>query len=232
MPHRAWNKGFTKETNVSVRRISDTMRRKRVDNFKEWRDTRREEGSLPDYGKLKQNGDLAELIGVTLGDGSIHKYARTEGLRIVSNANNQGFIERYANIVERVFEKKPSVTRRRQSNAVDIRLYQKHISSRLCIPAGARAALNIKVPLWIGKKKPYLIRFLRGLYEAEGSYCVHAPTYTYKFLFSNSNASMRKIVFDFTRQIGFHPHISGNQVQLSKREEVGRIRKLLKFREY
>lgn len=53
------------------------MKEKGLDNFAAWRKRQ------PVPQELEKNGDLAELIGMVLGDGSIHKYERTEGLRIV-----------------------------------------------------------------------------------------------------------------------------------------------------
>ncbi|MEI7777747.1 MAG: hypothetical protein WCI52_04025, partial [bacterium] len=77
----SWNKGLNKENNTSVRKISDTMKSKKIDNFRLWRLKMKEAGKMGGERPLVKNGDLAELIGMTLGDGSIHKYARTEGLR-------------------------------------------------------------------------------------------------------------------------------------------------------
>jgi hypothetical protein len=41
-----WNKGQTKYTNLSVKKISDTMKEKRIDNFKEWRDKMKTKGKI------------------------------------------------------------------------------------------------------------------------------------------------------------------------------------------
>jgi len=112
-----------------------------------------------------------------LGDGNITKFPRAEALTIASNAKNDGFIKRYSLIVEKVFSKKPSVSKPR-GGCVKIRLYQKNISKRLNIVTGSRKNIEAKIPLWIFKNRNYLIRYLRGLYEAEGSFCIHKPTYT------------------------------------------------------
>ena len=189
-------------------------------------------GKIGGEKSLVKNGDLAELIGMTLGDGSIHKYARTEGLRIVLPTNKPDLIKRYTILVEKVFSKKPSVIKRKGVNCVDIRLYQQNISQRAGIPNGARAELNIKVPIWILKNKDFVIRYLRGLYEAEGSLCFHEPTYTHKFLFANKNPSMLENVFRLMKSLGLHPHKGKYQIQISKKEEVKKAVELLRFRRY
>ncbi|OHA78510.1 MAG: hypothetical protein A2V96_02715 [Candidatus Yonathbacteria bacterium RBG_16_43_6] len=230
---RNWNKGKTKDTNLSVKKISDTMRLRKIDNFKVWREKMKALGKVKsDYLPLKKNGDLAELIGVILGDGHICKYPRCEELRLISNSNNSGFIERYADIIEKVFKKKPYIISSNQTNSTKIGVYEKLISKRIGIAVGARKDLIITVPEWILKKREYMIRYLRGLYEAEGSFCVHEQTYTHKFLFANRNISMLNNVFELMKRLGFSPHKSKDQIQISKKDEVYRAMEVLSFRDY
>ena len=187
-----------------------------------------------DYPALIRNGNLAELVGVVLGDGHIWKYPRTEELSIFSNSNNLGFIERYSGLVEKVFGKKPVNTIHSKKNCIRIRIYEKHIGERLGVPISPRRDKNIKIPRWILDNNQYIVRYLRGLYEAEGAYCRHAATSTWKLFFSNKNESMLKNVFMLIQKLGFHPHISKNnyKVQLSKKEEVLKAVEMLEFRKY
>jgi len=184
------------------------------------------------YPALKKNGDLAELVGVVWGDGYIGVFPRTEILRIVSNSNNPGFVKRYTNLVEKIFEKSPHVAKRKTSNCIDITIYQKNISKRLDIPAGAKGNKDARVPKWISEDKEYTIRYLRGLYEAEGTLATHKSTYTHKFIFSNRNESMLRNVERLLKKLGFHPHASKDKVQISRKEEVEKASELLQFRQY
>lgn len=229
-----WSKGFTKYTHPSVKKISETMKRRKIDNFAKWREKAKRKGLIPrGYPSLEKNGDLAEFIGVVLGDGHIHKHERTESLLIASNSNNPGFINRYSGLVEKLFKKKPHLSKARQDyNCVRIRVYQKYLSKRLGIPTGNRGKIKFNIPAWIWKNNEFLIRFLRGLYEAEGSFCVHKPTSTYKLLFANRNKSLLDIVFIGLQKIGFRPHRSLYKIQLSKKEEVYKCKDLIQFRYY
>lgn len=230
---RNWNKGFTKNTHPSLLKTSETMKAKKIDNFFVWRDKMIKDGKLKNhYKSFSKNGDLAELIGVTLGDGTITKYPRTEEIRIFSNSNNKGFINRYSNLVEKIFQKKPYVKKIKNVNCIKISLYQKEISKRLNIPTGKRGDLEIKVPDWILLNKKYIVRYLRGLYEAEGCFCVHKSTYTYKFIFSNTNKSILLNVYNLLVILGFNPHQSPTQIQLSRKLEVSKAIKVLGFRNY
>ncbi len=227
-----WCRGYTKKTHPSVLKISNTFKRKKIDNFAKWRERMKKLGKIKSsYPPLERNGDLAELIGVSLGDGNIFKFARTEALTIASSAKNIGFIQRYSLFIKKIFSKKPKINKPYRG-CVRIRLYEKYISRRLDFPTGNRKNQNTKIPFWILKNREYLIRYLRGLYEAEGSFCVHKPTYTYKFLFSNRNEFLLNNVYMALKILGFHPHRSEYKVQISKKEEAYRVKDLIKFRQY
>jgi len=228
-----WSRGQTKYTNSSVAKIAETFKRRKIDNFAVWRLNARKLGIIPQgYPSLKRDGDLAFLIGLVLGDGNIHKFERTEGLRIALGSDKPDLWKYAAKVVTKVFDKRPSVRKVRNSNCMTITLYQNKISERLDIPSGSRARRKIQVPKWILAKREYVVRYLRGLYEAEGSFCVHKPTGTYKLLFSNKNDSMINNVWRLVKFLGFHPHISSNKVQISKRKEVYEAVSMLGFRKY
>ncbi len=229
-----WSKGYTKYTHPSIAKISRTFKRKGIDNFARWRREMEAQGRFyHSYPDLPQTGDLAELIGVVLGDGHVEKFPRTEALTIAGNSKNVGFIKRYARFVKVVFGKQPYIGGSQKfKNCTRIRIYQKDISRRLGIPTGSRGKLRVEAPHWIWQNPEFLIRFLRGLYEAEGSFCVHRSTSTHKLLFSNRNSSLLGIVYRGLQVLGFHPHRSRDKIQLSRREEVYRCKTLLRFRQY
>ncbi len=186
-----------------------------------------------EYLPLKKDGDLAELIGVVLGDGHIWVYPRTEELSIFSNANNPGFVERYRKLVASIFGKNPKITfSNKQKTCIRIRIYEKYIAFRLGIPISPRLHKDISLPRWISSSQQYIVRYLRGLYEAEGSFSVHKPTSTYKLFFANQNASLLRIVPLLLRRLGFHVNVSGSKVQVSRKEDVYRLKELIEFRKY
>ena len=209
------------------------MKDRKLDNFKMWRDKMKAEGKIKsEYSDLRKDEDLAELMGVVLGDGHIRPYPRTEELSIFSNSNNPGFINRYSLLVEKLFCKKSTITKHSGENCTRIRIYEKHISSRLGVPFSPRGELKIRVPAWISSNKNYIVSYLRGLYEAEGSHSVHEPTCTYKVQFSNRNISMLDNVFKLVSKLGFHPHRSKYMIQISRKAEVFEFLELIKFRNY
>jgi len=228
-----WNKGFTKETHPSVLKISQTMKWKKIDNFRRWRDEMKLNGRIKNtYPLFPKNEFLAELIGVTLGDGHIQKFPRTERIIIAANSKNKGFIDRYALILEFLFNKKPTLMKSKNSNCVRISLYEKNISKRLGIPTGSRKNVVTKLPQWINKDDKLLTSCLRGLYEAEGSFCIHKPTSTYKIFFANKNDSLLSTVHNSVKKLGFNPNRSGTKIQISRKADVYKFKELINFRNY
>jgi hypothetical protein len=228
-----WNKGQTKETHPSVAKISNTMKKLGIDNFRHWRNKMMLLGKIKSfYALFRKNGDLAELIGAILGDGHIEIFPRTERLTISSNSNNQGFVKRYSLLIQKVIGKTPTV-KKQKTNCIKIYLYEKYLSKRLGIPAGDRSNIDWNIPGWIWKKRNYLIRYLRGLYEAEGSFSIHKPTYTYKIFFTNSNRSLLNSTYQGLLKIGLmSAHLEKSRVTVSRKIDVFGLKDLLSFRSY
>ncbi len=203
------------------------MKARKIDNFKQWR-----KNHPVLYTKISRNGDLAEYIGVVLGDGNIEKFPRTERITIIGDTRKMGFVVRYAILTEKLFCKRPTVAKLKDSNGVRISLYQKFMARRLGIPTGNRKNFPYKLPSWIARNENYLLRFLRGLFEAEGSLSIHVPTCTYNFAFSNLNQHLLLIVRDALRKLEFHPEVRHNAIRIRKKAEVERLRDMLHFREY
>jgi len=203
------------------------MKARKIDNFKKWRDSHR-----VNYAHIPHSGDLAEYIGVVLGDGNIEAFPRTERIVIVGDAAKMGFIDHYVAMTEQLFKKAPAVAKTSYSNAVRISLYQKFISKRLGIPTGDKEQLAYVLPLWIERNERYLVRFLRGLYEAEAYLSIHLPTCAYNFGFVNTNPHLLKIIENALLRLEFHPEVRHNAIRIRRKAEVERLKNLLQFRQY
>ena len=90
----------------------------------------------------------------------------------------------------------------------------------------------VHLPEWIWSERRYLIACLKGLFEAEGSYSVHAPTYTYNLSFSNRNRALLDEVERALTFMGFHPERRSYAVRLRKKQEAVRFIEIIRFRSY
>ncbi|MBI4313599.1 MAG: hypothetical protein HY594_02160, partial [Candidatus Omnitrophica bacterium] len=208
--------------------MSETLKAKGIDNFAQWRLKARLSGKIPlTHIPLVRTEQLAFLIGMVLGDGHVERFPRSERLRIVLGADKPLLWKHVVKVVKAVFSKEPWVQRRKEAAAVDISLYQTRLSERLGIPTGPRGALNVQLPEWILSERQYLIVCLKGLFEAEGSYSAHAPTYTHNLSFSNRNRSLLDEVERALIFLEFHPERRWNAVRLRKKHEVARFIELI-----
>lgn len=225
MPHRAWNKGLTKENSAGLARIAQARRSK--NNFASWH-----KANPVHYASLNQDTNLAFLIGLVLGDGNIYQSPRTESLTLALGTDKPALWQHAADVIEKIFDKRPYVAKITSSECMRVRIYQKHISERLGIPTGARGDITMQIPDWINENKTFLIAYLKGLFEAEGSFCIHLPTYTYNFAFANHNKSLLDIVERSLTRLGFTPRRRTFNIALRKREEALAFEKLISFRKY
>lgn len=230
---KPWNLGRNKNNDKRVRKISETFKRDKIDNFAVWREKARKSGLIPNTSRpLKKTVNLAFLIGLILGDGNINTMARTQCLRVVLGTDKPKLWKYTVYIINQVFNKKPSAHKRKYANCMNISLYQNDLSDRLGIPSGARKNLEIKLPEWIWKNDKMLISAIKGLYEAEGSFSIHKRTYTYNLSFSNLNITLLNEVESALKKFGFHPERRPDAVRLRKKRETFEFQKLIGFRKY
>jgi hypothetical protein len=72
----------------------------------------------------------------------------------------------------------------------------------------------------------------RQAHRVKAEYSVHIPTGTYNFAFVNTNQSLLSIVRDSLVRLEFHPEVRHNAIRIRKRDEVFRLKDLLRFRQY
>jgi len=228
-----WNKGHTKKTHPSIQKISQTMKKRKIDNFRQWRDEMKRLGTIKSkYPPLQKNKELSELIGLVLGDGNLYKHKRTERLTISFNTKYPNIIKRGRYLIEKIFQKKSTGCQIETTNCARIWLYEKNNSKRLGIPCGAKKNHQLRIPKWIWESEKLLRACLIGLFNAEGSYSVNKPTYTYNLQFSNTNKSLLKNVHRALKMLKYNPNLRKNTVRLRRKEEARKFLKEIRFQEY
>ena len=141
---------------------------------------------IKQYQKLVKNSNLAELIGIVLGDGNLYKHPRTENLRITLNSKDQPYIFHVAELICKIFNKHPSIIKRNGKNAVSVSLYQGKISHRLDIPSGNKIKNDVVIPAWIFIKRKHRVRCLKGLFETDGCFQKDDENYAQYIEFKNN----------------------------------------------
>lgn len=117
--------------------------------------------------------ELAEFIGILFGDGYINKYKKYNYVIEVSGHKEKDLLyhsKHIRKICMNVFNKEPKLTIRKNQNTLYSRIFSKRIFlelERLGMPRGKKK--NLTIPSWIRNNKEFTIRFLRGLYDTDGS---------------------------------------------------------------
>lgn len=218
---------MTKDDHPALARIA--LQRREKNNFSDWYKTRRE--SI-EYVKPKPSAPYAELYGAILGDGCIERYARTERLIISFNSKEVEHIAHIKQIMEGIFKKEPKLRHRKDSQCIDVYIYQKYLSERLNFPTGVKFRHILTIPDWIKQSKLYSIRCLKGLFEADGSWVIDKKNNTNVIALTSVSQSLLKDTYDVLVELGFHPNLYQRTVRLARRAETEKFAKLINFRQY
>lgn len=153
-----------------------------------------EESFMPDI-----NNELAELIGILLGDGGISR--KVIVISIQSKA--KGYIERVRKLVKSVLKYELRFHKRKNKEVVDLKIHS--VARVACLlqlglKMGNKVEMQVKIPDWIKANNEYFISCIRGLIDTDGyrgKYQKRDSQYTwYQYHVGFGNHSVR-LVDDF-----------------------------------
>lgn len=222
-----WNKGKTKYTHPSLMKLSKRLTKQKRWNFSKWQEENRIR-----LESLEKNCDLAELIGIILGDGNLSKYSRTEGLRVVCHSEKKKYMKHIAGLVEKVFKQRPKILKRKKEQATDIVFYKCGLSEALKLPCGNKINNGVSIPFWIKRDENYSISCLKGLFETDGTFCEDKENYTCVIEFKNSCKNLLQDVYEILKKMNYNPQLSRKYVRLARKKEVKEFRRIIDFRNY
>lgn len=178
----------------------------------------------------EQSVDLAEFIGIFLGDGSLGKHYIGIYLNSVSDRLYISYVKK---LCTQLF-KGATVTCNKKKNENCTRV---QISS--VIVARFLTGMRLKpkaIPSWIYNSESYIKACIRGLFDTEGSisfkiYKAKKKISVYKQLnFRNANLDLIKFVRDNLKLFGFKPTMSlKRSLYLSTHESIELFRQLIGF---
>ncbi len=177
----------------------------------------------------KRSKGLAELIGIVLGDGNIFQFDRCQRLTISCNGSYGQYIKHISQLIRIIFKKEPSVIKRSKVNCADVCLYMQDIDKALGLPIGNKLKNSVKIPEWIFKKKEYLIKCLKGLFETDGHYALNKKFYVEYIQFCNKSESLKESVIKALKSLGYSPQMGNLYVRLAKRIQVRQFIKEMSF---
>ena len=186
-----------------------------------------------------KRGVLAELIGMTLGDGSVGNYAkyrkigskykkdpnappRCQYVRIYCNMKEDQYAQEIYKVLCDVFDKKPCWRYRPKINELYVEISQKNLNNLLGIPAGDKIKNKVRIAPWIFLNKIYLRNCLRGIFDTDG--CCYLTGKKYQIIdFTSKNIGLLDDIFNALNFLNYHPYRMVDRVELGRQQEVLRF---------
>jgi len=185
--------------------------------------------------KPAKNKDLAELIGIILGDGGVTKYQLIITLNIKEDKEYANFVAKLIKKLFNVFPKIYPSPKKSVNNIVVSRVELVKFLTSVGIVVGNKVKQKVNIPIWIKKNKLFLISCLRGLIDTDGcifihSYKINNKVYYYKKLaFSNKSKPLIKTVYNSFKKLGLNPRITkdGKDVRIENKTDIEKYFKII-----
>lgn len=178
--------------------------------------------------KPKKSKNLAEFIGIVMGDGGISKSQLIITQHLINDSKYSDFIIK---LIKKLFGIKPSIYRDFKDSVNDIVVSRSELV-KFCVSLGLvignKVKQQIDIPEWIKQNKKFLIACVRGLIDTDGcifthSYKVNNKIYKYKKLaFANRSRPLILSVYSFLKNIGLSPRFTndGKDVRVESKDDI------------
>ncbi|MDP3697358.1 MAG: LAGLIDADG family homing endonuclease [Candidatus Taylorbacteria bacterium] len=129
--------------------------------------------------KPPKSNELAEFVGILLGDGAITKKQITVTLHKIDDGD---FTEYVCHLIEKLFHLKPAIYKRESVNNIVISRTElvKFFVYRLGLCVGNKVRQQVDVPTWIKKSEVFSKACLRGLFDTDGCFYIDKHKYNRK----------------------------------------------------
>lgn len=178
--------------------------------------------------KPKYSEELAEFVGIVLGDGGITQHQLTITLHCKDDKEYGEFV---VDLIKRLFNVPIGISYDKKCSAVDFNISRSELV-RFCIEKlglkrGNKIKQQVDIPDWIKQNKLYSIACVRGLIDTDGCifnhrYKVNGKFYSYKKLaFTSLSKPLRQSVFNILENVGLNPRSAQDRdIRLDSIEDV------------
>lgn len=181
----------------------------------------------------KFNNELAEFVGIMMGDGGVAPYHISITLNSETDKIYVKFIEK---LIKKLFGTKPKKYKKNNSKAIDI-IVQRKALVEFCQKIGLRIGNKLKqgldFPDWILKNPNFTKSCIRGLFDTDGSIFIHKykiknKIYFYpKISFTSASKNLIKSMSRALIKLGFNVRISKSSKDIII-EDQKHVKKYLK----
>lgn len=167
------------------------------------------------------SSQLSEFCGILLGDGNLSK---TQVCVTVNARDDRGYEYFVASLLERLFHRRPGITRKRNDPCVylyigSVRLLQ--FLRSIGIYATNKVKEQVDAPKWIFRSPCLMRAFIRGFFDTDGS--VYRLRFGVQMNFTNRAMPLLQSVREMLIRLGFRAsEINGYSFYLTRRIDLKR----------
>jgi hypothetical protein len=184
--------------------------------------------------KPKFSENLAEFVGIMLGDGGISQRQVTITLHSEDDKEYGKFV---INLIKKLFNVPVGIHYDKKCLAVDFVISRSKLVrfciERLGLKKGNKIKQRIDIPDWIKRNQQYAIACVRGLLDTDGCVFIHCyksnnKWYAYKKLsFTSYSEPLRNSVFCILKNLKLKPRLAQRKdVRLDSQEDMKRYFKI------
>lgn len=197
-------------------------------------------GNLKPIRIPEKNAELAELWGIMLGDGCVHKIKKYKiGVYKITvsghSIDDKDYLLNFVKpLLERLFNIKGRSYQSKSNRGLHI-----HLDSRRVIDffeendfkSGNKIVNQVTIPDWIKNEDKLLASCLRGLFDTDGSFYQLTNQNSYQINFCNNNQKLLKDVRQSLLKLGINVSriMKNRRIVITRRSEIAKFYKLIGF---
>lgn len=172
--------------------------------------------------------ELAEFMGIMLGDGGVTKYQ----LNIALNSKtDKEYLFYVKNLLEKLFLIQTSVILRKNKIAACIVASGRNLVElvqKYGLKVGDKVRQSVDIPRWILDKNEFSVACLRGLMDTDGSCYLYGHNvnkkryYNFALCFTNASQALLKSVYAILDRNDYHPCMTGKRVYVYGKDEIAK----------
>lgn len=224
---------YNKLCELSKTNFDDKIIERLADNWGKIKGASISKRNTKEFIEPKDSKELAEIVGIILGDGNIDTFHNKKGVQcyIIKIAgdkrNDKEYLSNYVyNLFLNILNEDGSLREIKTTNGIYLTIYGKKMIEffkRKGLDSGDKKKNNQGIPNWIKKNSNYLKSCIRGLIDTDGS--IHRISKQNKNLRINYVSHITKLLQDVREGLiflGFKPSkiINDRQIFLSSKEDV------------
>ncbi|MCG2714592.1 MAG: hypothetical protein L6308_07135 [Candidatus Omnitrophica bacterium] len=183
---------------------------------------------IKDIKRPKRDLQLAEFVGIVLGDGGLTNYQLKITFNRDTDAEHADFMKA---LIKKLFKLTPKIVSKELDKGSDIAVYSKNLVEFLesnGLKRGNKVKNKVDIPSWIKRNNKFQLSCLRGLMDTDGSCYAYGHNvnkkryFSFALCFTNASEVLLRSVYNIFDRNKYYPCMSGRRVYVYREDEIKR----------